>query len=683
MRKVISVVSSVIVAISTHTAGAIEKTAEFSVQLSAAVQENPARITLHWPKDSCSQPKSYSIYRKAPGASSWGRATTLPGTATEYIDKNVAVGASYEYQVVKDTARYTGYGYIYSGIDVPLTDARGKLLLVVDNTYAAQLTNELARLQQDLVGDGWQAVRMDVGRNDSVMNVKNLIKAQYQADAANVKALFLFGHVPVAYSGDIVPDGHAPDHQGAWPCDGFYADMDGVWTDNSVTDTRAADARNRNIPGDGKYDQSSFPAPLKLMVGRVDLANMPGRLSWGGAPTFPSELELLRNYLNKDHKFRHKEFDVPRRGIVGDYFGVRNGEAFAASGWRNLASFFEAGNVTTLPDQGTWISTLKTNTYLWAYGCGPGSYTSIGGLGNSDTFHDGVTTEIVKNDVKAVFTMLFGSWMGDWDSEDNIQRAVLALPSYGLTCACSGRPHWFLQHMALGEPIGYGARLTQNNRSGGLYANEQNNCASQIHIALMGDPTLRMHVVSPAANVTGTDDGKNVALNWTSSSEPVIGYHVYRSANPNGPFTRLTTTPVTSASYTDRDACLAPRCSYMVRAVKLETSASGTYYNASQGAFLTPVDTSAGSIAATGEASPRPTGRNNGKPKAEDLAPTKAVTPAGGETNTIRALTPTGATAVTNNTMWFDDNLPAGAVPMSNGGDSWTWVSSNPAPNTG
>jgi len=54
-------------------------------------------------------------------------------------------------------------------------------------------------------------------------------------------------------------------------------------------------------------NQSTFPAPLKLMVGRVDLANMPGRLTYGGPASFPSELELLRNYLNKDHKFRAKQ----------------------------------------------------------------------------------------------------------------------------------------------------------------------------------------------------------------------------------------------------------------------------------------------------------------------------------------------------------------------------------------
>jgi hypothetical protein len=610
VRKALSfVVNVALLLAAAQTTRAVVNTKEFSVQLSAAVQENPPQITLIWPQDSCATPDTYIVYRKLPQATSWGKGTTLPGKSTAYVDKDVTTGRAYEYQVVKKASQYTGYGYLCAGIHAPLTENRGRLLLVVDQTYAADLARELARLQLDLAGDGWTVTRLNVGRNDSVANVKKLIHTQYQADPANVKAVFLFGHVPVPYSGDIVPDGHAPDHQGAWPCDGFYGDMDGAWTDNAVKNTGAADARTRNVPGDGKYDQSTFPAPLKLMVGRVDLANMPGRQKWGGPPTFPSELELLRNYLNKDHKFRHKEFELPRRAIVGDYFGVRDGEAFAASGWRNLSTFFNATNVTTLQDKGTWIATLSTNACLWAYGCGPGSYTSIGGLGNTDKFDDGVTTEMVRNDVKAVFTLLFGSWLGDWDSEDNMQRSVLALPSYGLTCALSGRPHWFMHHMALGEPIGYSTRLTQNNGPSGLYQNQMNSCAGQIHIALMGDPTLRMHTVAPPTALHGTKTDAGMKLNWNASSEPVVGYHVYRGANADGPFTRLTPSLVVGTSYLDasggdradalrtgkpyttgdrRSGTDAPY-HYMVRAVKLEMSASGTYYNPSQGAFLEPV----------------------------------------------------------------------------------------------
>jgi hypothetical protein len=563
-----------------------DSTSEFSVQASAAVQASPPQITLNWPQDSFMLPKSYTVFRKAPADSSWGAGITLAGWSTSYLDTNVTVGSAYEYQIIKVNAQYTGYGYLYAGINLPLTDNRGKLLLVVENTYAANLTNELTMLQQDLTGDGWTVIRLDVNRNDSVPSVKNQIKAQYNADPAKVKAVFLFGHVPVPYSGDLCPDGHAPDHQGAWPCDGYYGDMDGVWTDTTVNDAVALDARNRNVPGDGKFDQSTFPAPLKLMVGRVDLANMHKRLVYNGRATSPSEQELLRNYLNKEHKFRHKEFELPRRAILGDFFGVRNGEAFAASGWRNFSSFFGATNLINLPNQGTWVPALHASAALCAYGCGEGSFTSVSGLGNSDLYHDAATSEVVSNDIQAAFVLVFGSWLGDWDSPDNLMRAILALPSYGLASAWSGRPHWFLQHMALGETIGFGARLTQNNSETGLYRNQVNSCSGQIHIALMGDPTLRLHPVAPPTALTGARNGNTMTLNWMGSPDTIVGYHVYRASSADESFARLTSAPITATSYLDRRAPAG--ADYMVRAVKLESSGSGTYYNASQGAFLTP-----------------------------------------------------------------------------------------------
>src|SRR5437870_843776 len=110
MRKVISYVTSVLLlGAVAHTTQALEKTIEFSVQASASVQESPARITLHWPQDSCNQPENYTIYRKAPGASSWGKPVSVPGSALEYVDNDVTTAVAYEYQVVKSAANYTGY----------------------------------------------------------------------------------------------------------------------------------------------------------------------------------------------------------------------------------------------------------------------------------------------------------------------------------------------------------------------------------------------------------------------------------------------------------------------------------------------------------------------------------------------------------------------------------------------
>jgi len=542
----------------------------YAVEVSATVQAAPPQITLKWAPDS--NATGYTVSRKAPTATSWTQVTTLAGSATAWPDVSVSNGGSYEYQVTKSTSLgYQGAGYVLAGINAPMIENRGKVVLVVDSTYSSALSSELARLQQDLVGDGWTVLRHDVSRNDSAANIKNVIKANYNADPSNVKSVFLFGHVPVPYSGDLNPDGH-PDHKGAWPADAFYGDMDGVWTDSGVNDTSAGSQRNWNVPGDGKFDQSTLPSNVELQVGRVDLSNM---TCYSNKIVSRSELDLLRAYLNKDHNFRIGQVSLPRRGLICDNFGEHSGEAFAASGWRNFAPFFGAENDIQV-NYGTFFSTLKDNAYLCAYGTGGGTFYSADGIGSSDDF---ATT-----DIQTVFTMFLGSYFGDWDNESAFLRAPLGSGSC-LASAWAGRPHCFFHHMGLGETLGYGAKISQNNNFGGLYL-AQNFGSYGIHVALMGDPTLRLHPVIPPANVSAVA-GAGVVLNWSVSPDANIqGYTVYRASSVNGPFTRISGSSLLNVLGMTDVAGVAGNV-YMVRAVKLEQSGSGTYYNPSEGVIVT------------------------------------------------------------------------------------------------
>jgi hypothetical protein len=562
-----------------------ETTSDYAVQVSATVSESPASITLSWPLPTVT-PSQFRIYKKKQTDTSFGSPiATLSGTTTSWTDSNVSVGSAYEYQI--DTNGSYGRGFIFAGIRSPLKDLHGKVILVVDNSISGAMPGELSQLQQDLTGDGWTVIRHDVGRAETPNNVKALIQNDYNADPSNVKAVFLFGHVPVPKSGDINPDGHS-DHKGAWGADVYYGTMSGSWSDNSVNDTSSSarggidsSTANWNQPGDGRFDQSTLPADVTLQVGRVDLHDLPQY-----APK--TESDLLKNYLNKDHNFRLGNIQLQRRGIVDDNFGTFNGEAFAANGWRNFAPMFGANNITVINSSNTdtntasFFNTLQSQTYLWAYGCGPGYFYQCTGVGKVDYY--------AAQDPKAAFYMTFGSYFGDWDSNQNYMRAPLATQTAGLACVWAGRPNWYFHHMVMGETIGYSTVLTQNNN--GLYPT--NTAGRTVHIALMGDPTLHMHTVRPPANLSASAPSTTVALSWGASSDTnLAGYHVYRSSSSSGPFTRVTSSPVSGTSYSDTVPA-AGSYTYVVRAVKLENTSSGTYYNPSQGIFAN-VTTGSGS----------------------------------------------------------------------------------------
>ncbi len=547
--------------LSALTLAGAEKTWNYTVQISATIQESPPKITLSWPQDD-NGANNYTVYRKGVNDGSWGSGTTLSGSTTTYADNNVTAGTIYEYRIVKAaTLGYSGYGYICAGINAPLRESRGKVVLLVDNTYTTSLSTELALLQSDLVGDGWTVLRHDVSRSATPSSVRDIIRADYNADSQNVKAVFLFGHVPILRSGNLNIDGH---QARPVPADGYYGDMDGTWNNPDY-----------------------LPSDVELMVGRVDLWNMPG--TYATSP-WPSELEMLRNYLNKDHRWRHKMFTTPRRALVGNRFGDFGGEGFAASGFRNFEPFVGPGNISQANEQDSapanqkWGPMLGASSYLWAYGCGGGSYTSMSGMGTTGQYGDVTSYDIIGLDAKAVFYMMFGSWLGEWDTKDNIMRSALATSSMGLTCSWAGRPHWYYHHMALGEVIGYSARLSMNNSS--MYQNQVNRFTRGVHIALMGDPTLRMHPVAPPTNVRGNTGSSGASLTWSASSDNVAGYHVYRASSTAGAFTRVSSSLVSGTSFNDPSAT-SGTYTYMVRAVKLESTPSGTYYNPSQGVFTT------------------------------------------------------------------------------------------------
>ena len=532
-----------------------------AIQLNITTQKIPAQIKLSWPAV-ISTTTSYSVFKKNPDSSNWGAAlVNIPSNASlEFIDNQVSIGKKYEYKVVGNDGTLP-FGYALCGIEVPYDEKAQRVILLVDNTISNSLSVELQTLKEDLIGDGWQVVRHDVDRFASVPSIKAIIANDY-ATLSNVKAVLLIGHIPVPYSGELLPDGHS-EHNGAWPADLFYGDMNGNWTDDTVNTTAPSRSANWNVPGDGKYDQSEM-RDIEIQVGRIDMANLPSFAL--------SETNLLKQYLTKDHDFRRKNFTVRRRGFIIDGFQYFGGEAFAACGWRNFSTLLSPDSIV---NTGNYFDMIGNNSFLWAYGCGAGSYQSANSIGTTSNY---ATTPL-----NAVFVSNFGSYFGDWDNSNNFLRAAIANSGKVLINFWNGRPYWSLHYMALGGTIGESMISTQNN-AGDQY--EQSYGAQQVHVALMGDPTLYLFPLAPATNATITKGSNLNVINWTASVDTgIIGYHIYRSKSLDSFFTRLTPSPINAFSFTDNNP-LTDTNFYIIRAVRLEKTASGSFYNYSNGTII-------------------------------------------------------------------------------------------------
>lgn len=516
---------------------------------------------------------SYEVYRKDLGANAWGsKYATLDGTDSNFTDRAIEKGKTYDYQIKKvGAAGLVGYGYVTAGAKVDAMHERGVVLLVIDSALGSDLGNDLGTLRKDLVADGNQVIEYVVSQSIDHITIKSKIDDFYKL-YPNLSHVYILGHVAVPYSGiycadtywTVPPDGHkegSGNHCGAWAADAYYGVLSGNWSD-VYSVSSGVRSHTQNEPDDGKFDQIILPGEVKYGIGRVDLSRMP-KFS-------KSELELTRQYINKNHNYRYGVSTPVQKALVDENFGANASEQFGSSGYRSFGAMVGIENV----NMNDYMSTLKDEQYIVAYGTGPGSYTSAGGIGTTDNF--------VTNQGAAYFNMLFGSFFGNWDIDNNFLRAPLAVENGGLTNAWAGRPNWHFYPLAFNQTAGYCARLTQNNKtlySPGFFTN-------QVHVALMGDPTLRMHMFAPPTNVTvvASDGNKTVDVSWTASTDAVDGYYVYYSKDSLGPYIKLNPESISGTSFS-HTAPTQGKVYYMVRAERLEETHSGSFYNLSQGNF--------------------------------------------------------------------------------------------------
>jgi hypothetical protein len=190
------------------------------------------------------------------------------------------------------------------------------------------------------------------------------------------------------------------------------------------------------------------------------------------------------------------------------------------------------------------------------------------------------------------------SHVGWWANSARGQlRSLIAFPCMTLIALWATSPVNMFFPAGIGEPMGICIkRAMEHNAQNKIYERpsqewDDSTLWGRTQMEFHGDPTLCLFQVAPPSNAAVTVSGTGVGITWTASPEPTLaGYHVYRSAKHFGTYVKLTgDAPITTTSFTDNSPI--GNAWYTIRAVKLQTTGSGTFLNPSAGAFCSNTTT--------------------------------------------------------------------------------------------
>ncbi len=528
----------------------------FPIKLSIDSSSSPAFV-FEWAQDTNSL--KYIVSKKVYTDSSFGKPIAiLSGDAVGFADSSIAKGVHYEYKFENYQTEISTYNYVSVGFDLPIKERTSVLLLIADNTDLPDnyktyrdllLSGHLNIYEQTMPA----SLEFDKEKN---IEIKQTIQS-FVAKDSTIRYVLLIGNVPIPYSGNFSPDGHN-DHIGAYPADIWFAEMDGDWSDEIIDADSASASRQHNFPGDGKFDNYYLPSKSELIIARIDFRNLPDFAE--------TETELFERYFEKNIRYRTSLYKPQASAFISDGF-VSYGGFPATTIYNQFASLFGEDNIT----QKNMRDSMSSGNYTMAYACGSGGYESI-----LLTLY---SADMAKQDYDAVFLSCFGSWLCDWDSQNNLLRAAIASKPSILCSWFANRPQIPLHNLGLGNTIGDAIYAAQNNKT--LYEYWYNNYLQGVHLNLIGDPTLKLRHIDMPADLSLLKGENGLEINWNPSPNAEY-YNIYKSNSENSTGIKINKEPLTKLNYLEKKM-LSGKFYYTVTAVEKVTTPNGSYYEESAG----------------------------------------------------------------------------------------------------
>lgn len=459
----------------------------------------------------------------------------------------------------------TAYGYRLISRQNRLRNV-GKTLLVIDETIFEFLKDVIEEYLEVLRLSGIRcdfrlAPRSESFNAKKVMETKDIIDKYYENNN-DLENVFLFGRIAVPMSGRYTPDGHVDESFGAWPTDLYYAILNGQWKDEeSDTTNPTAFPDHKNIVGDGKFDNGYLPKAVSFNIGRIDMYNLPFYNE--------SEVVLLKRYLEKDIAFRKGKIRPTNNAIMDNGFENVYRERFATEAMINFGAMFGEDNYESKRSR----EIMDKDDYLFFWGAAPGATNNIFDVVYAD--------EVAERGFNSVFNTVFGSRAVEWNSENNIMRAITASEPMTLTCRWGVRPYFYNFFMGAGYTIGFCHSYSIKSV---LSSNGSISMKNTVHQNLLGDPTLKMYYPDMPKNfeVEYNEESMKYEFTW-GVTENAFAYNIYFREEKNGNYILLNEAWIKEDSY-QIELAENDNLEFIIKAIEKVENNQGYYFEESIGA---------------------------------------------------------------------------------------------------
>lgn len=415
----------------------------------------------------------------------------------------------------------------------------GRIALIVHDSIYDAVNQAVTEFTWDLAAAGWSTTvyRFTSG---SAPSLRSYLYSLYTS-GEGLKGAILIGDIPyIVYEMMQTWDNGASWEYDDFPCDIFYMDLNGTWSD-SLTDRTVQ-------PNNGKYDTRSGDLALEIWVGRIKTGNL---------SSLGSETGLITSYLLKDRVFRTTPLVTAHYALAyddDDWYTMATGDR------QSLEMVFGAGYCVGVGDAETTTAADYKNNRLpqstrWHLVRSHGSPGGHGFYRNSKgTFEYVYASDYRAIDPPGSFFSLFVCSGCDYTYSNNLGGTVAFNPqSSGIFAVGSTKTggmyadNYFFSPMSQGHCVGESFRRWFNQVQT-LYGSS---CPRWWYgMTLLGDPSLH-------PNPSSYPVYRNLTIATSPSAGgttvPSVGGHSY----PAGQVVPIAATPASGYRFERWDGPVA------------------------------------------------------------------------------------------------------------------------------